>query len=177
MTTRLIRDPANERVIRHLVWSIRVLPSTNTVPYPRQHGKYSFIRPSVPIHWAIMKTKSRHVFLGLAVSFMFMMSLEACQTPAVDPVASEGRRIYKEQCIVCHGPLGRGDGYVLFSPPVADLTSEGVQKKSDPELFKSIHQGRPNTAMGSWRLALSDEETWAVLQYVRQLGRSKGPAR
>jgi mono/diheme cytochrome c family protein len=76
--------------------------------------------------------------------------------------------------MACHGPLGRGDGYVLFTPPVADLTSEHVQKKLDAEIFRSIHQGRPNTAMGSWRLALSEEEILAVAQYVRQLGKNAG---
>lgn len=112
---------------------------------------------------------------ALAVSFMLMIVFEtACRTPTAEPGISEGRRIYKEQCMACHGPLGRGDGYVLFTPPVADLTSEQVQRKSDAEMFKSIHHGRPNTMMGSWRLALSDQEMWAVIQYVRQLSRSKG---
>ena len=38
-----------------------------------------------------------------------------------------------ERCIACHGPRGRGDGYVLFTLPVADLTSELVQKKVGAE--------------------------------------------
>jgi cytochrome c553 len=111
--------------------------------------------------------------LTRAVSFILMMSLGvACQTPPLDPFVAEGRQIYKARCIACHGALGQGDGYVLFNPPVADLTSEHVQKKLDAELFRTIHQGRPNTAMGSWRLALSEGEILAVVQYVRNLGRS-----
>ena len=114
---------------------------------------------------------------ALVIYFILTISVEAsCQTPTADPFGSEGRRIYKEQCIACHGPFGRGDGYVLFNPPVADLTSELIQKKLDTELFRSIHQGRPNTMMGSWRLALSDEEMLAVVQYVRQLGKNAGTA-
>lgn len=100
----------------------------------------------------------------------------ACQTLTTDPFVSEGQRIYKAQCIACHGPAGQGDGYVLFTPPVADLTSEHIQKKLDAEMFRSIHEGSPNTAMGSWRLALSDAEIMAVVQYVRQLGKIKGTA-
>ena len=115
------------------------------------------------------------ISFALAAGVMLLISLDAVhQTSAADSPPSEGRRIYKEQCIACHGPLGRGDGYVLFTPPVADLTSDHVQRKSDAEMFKSLHQGLPDTAMGSWRLALSDEEIWAVIQYVRQLGKSKG---
>jgi hypothetical protein len=76
--------------------------------------------------------------------------------------------------MACHGALGRGDGYVLFTPPVRDLTSEQVQRKWDLELLQSIHEGRPSTAMGTWSLALSEREMMAVLQYVRHLGESKG---
>ena len=79
------------------------------------------------------------------------------------PLSRKGKRIYKAKCITCHRPRGQGDGYVHFTPPVADLTSEHVQKRLDGELFRSIHQGRPNTGMGSWRLVLSDAELIAVV--------------
>jgi hypothetical protein len=42
-----------------------------------------------------------------------------------------------------------------FTPPVADLTSLAVQGKLDARLFKSVHDGKPNTAMGAWRESLS----------------------
>lgn len=110
------------------------------------------------------------LFLRRAVSFILMISLGvACQTRTIDPFVAEGKHIYKERCVACHGPFGKGDGYVEFNPQVADLTSERVQKRLDAELFRTIHQGRPNTAMGSWRLALSDEEILAVIQHVRTL--------
>ena len=32
-----------------------------------------------------------------------------------------------------------------------------------------IHDGKPNTAMGAWSYALSDDEIWVVLAYVRTL--------
>ena len=106
---------------------------------------------------------------------MFLIGVYAgCQTPTGEPGVDEGRRIYKDKCVACHGALGRGDGYVLFTPPVRDLTSEQVQRKWDLELLQSIHEGRPNTAMGTWGLALSEREMTAVLQYVRHLGERKG---
>lgn len=81
----------------------------------------------------------------------------------------EGRTLYLKHCKVCHGPEGKGDGYTLFNPPVADLTSSKIQKKSDKELWESIHMGVSNTAMGMWRFVLSDEEIALVLGYVRSL--------
>jgi mono/diheme cytochrome c family protein len=81
----------------------------------------------------------------------------------------EGRTLYLKHCKICHGPEGKGDGYALFNPPVADLTSSKIQKKSDKELWTSIHMGVSDTAMGMWRFVLSDEEIALVLGYVRSL--------
>ena len=81
----------------------------------------------------------------------------------------EGRTLYLKHCKVCHGQEGKGDGYALFNPPVADLTASKIQKKTDKELWESIHMGVSNTAMGMWRFVLSDEEIALVLGYVRSL--------
>jgi mono/diheme cytochrome c family protein len=80
-----------------------------------------------------------------------------------------GRVIYSTTCIRCHGVDGKGSGQMKFTPPVADLTSPAVQGKLDARLFKSVHDGKTNTAMGAWREALTDDEIWDVLAYVRTL--------
>jgi len=80
-----------------------------------------------------------------------------------------GRVIYSTICIRCHGVEGKGDGQMTFTPPVADLTSPAIQGKLDARLFKSVHDGKKNTAMGAWREALTDDEIWDVLAYVRTL--------
>jgi len=81
----------------------------------------------------------------------------------------KGRALYLKHCKICHGPEGKGDGYTHFNPPVADLTASKIQKKSDKELWESIHMGVANTSMGMWRFVLSDEEIALVLGYVRSL--------
>lgn len=81
----------------------------------------------------------------------------------------EGRTLYLKHCKICHGQEGKGDGYALFNPPVADLTLSKIQKKTDKALWESIHMGVSNTAMGMWRFVLSDEEISLVLGYVRSL--------
>ena len=83
-----------------------------------------------------------------------------------------GRVIYSTICIRCHGIDGKGEGQMKFTPPAADLTSPAVQSKLDARLFKSVHDGKSNTAMGAWREALSDDEIWDVLAYVRSLAPS-----
>lgn len=98
----------------------------------------------------------------------------AGETPAAPAARSlEGRSVYANICVGCHGIDGKG-GDFKFTPPVADLTSPEVQQKLDVHLFRAVHEGKANTAMGAWKYALSDEEIRAVLAYVRQLGQS-GP--
>lgn len=77
-----------------------------------------------------------------------------------------GKRLYEKYCLACHGPKGRGGGATQFAPPVADLTSGDVLLKPDSRLLKSIHEGKPNTAMDAWQSKLSDEAIRDVLAYV-----------
>lgn len=81
-----------------------------------------------------------------------------------------GREIYVNTCIRCHGIDGKGALGIKLVPPPADLTSLTVQSRLDGTLFRRIHEGKPNTAMGAWKYSLSDEEIWDVLAYVRTLG-------
>ena len=89
-----------------------------------------------------------------------------------DPVS--GREIYVNTCIRCHGIDGKGALGIKLAPPPSDLTSSAVQNRLDGALFRRIHEGKPNTAMGAWKYNLSDEEIWDVLAYVRTFGRELG---
>jgi mono/diheme cytochrome c family protein len=95
--------------------------------------------------------------------------LKDLSATAPQPDAVSGHIIYSTSCIRCHGIDGKGEGQMKFTPPAADLTSPTVQGKLDARLFKTVHDGKANTAMGAWREALSDDEIWDVLAYVRTL--------
>jgi len=79
---------------------------------------------------------------------------------------ARGKKLYEKYCLACHGPQGRGDGATQFDPPVADLTSSEVLMKPDSRLLKSIHEGRPNSAMDAWKSAMSEEAIRDVLAYI-----------
>ncbi|MCS6295843.1 MAG: cytochrome c [Nitrospira sp.] len=87
---------------------------------------------------------------------------------------AKGKGLFTNLCIRCHGIDGKGDAYMKFNPPVADLTSPAVQSKLDGSLMKAIHDGRKDTAMGAWKFVLTDEEIRDVTAYVRVLGSSAG---
>jgi mono/diheme cytochrome c family protein len=82
----------------------------------------------------------------------------------------KGKSVYTTHCLNCHGRMGKGDGPIgkMLIPPAANLTVLG--KKSDQELLVTIQDGRPGTAMPSWKDNLSAQEIADVLFYVRSFG-------
>ena len=83
---------------------------------------------------------------------------------------ARGEILFVKYCTGCHGPEGGGDGYkFLHGPDPANLTSPATRKKSDADLLKTIHEGKPN--MPPWNVRLSEKEGRDVLAYVRALAK------
>jgi len=82
---------------------------------------------------------------------------------------SSGKMVYENHCVNCHGMKGKGEGPIgqVLVPPAGDLTATG--KKSDQDLLQTIQNGRPGTAMPSWKGSLSSQEIHNVLAYIRSL--------
>ena len=81
-----------------------------------------------------------------------------------------GKTLFVRYCTGCHGPEGGGGGYkFLRGPDPAILTSPSTRKKSDADLIKTIHDGKPN--MPPWEVRLSEKESRDVLTYVRTLAK------
>ena len=81
-----------------------------------------------------------------------------------------GKTLFVRYCTGCHGSEGGGDGYRFFrGPDLANLTSPATRKKSDADLLKTIHDGKPN--MPPWNVRLSEKESRDVLAYVRTLAK------
>lgn len=80
---------------------------------------------------------------------------------------AKGKKVYAKYCAGCHGAGGDGGGYKLLGSDPANLTSPSIKKKSDSALLKTIHEGKPN--MPSWKARLSEQDSRAVLAYIRTL--------
>ena len=94
------------------------------------------------------------------------LAVSTVESEAGERNLARGKQLYEKYCMACHGPLGRGDGGVQFDPPIADLTSSDVLTKPNSRLLQSIHEGRPNTAMDTWKRVMSEEATRDVLAYI-----------
>jgi mono/diheme cytochrome c family protein len=112
----------------------------------------------------------RRVFV-LALGWLLPVLGSLDTTGASGRDAQRGKDIYEQRCATCHGPQGKGDGpeAPFLSPRPASLISAGTSAKSDGELFDIIANGKPRTAMPSWKDKLTEDERQDVLAYIRSL--------
>lgn len=91
-----------------------------------------------------------------------------------DEALAAGQVIFETNCVVCHGPQGKGDGpgAAGLNPKPADLSdSQMMGGLTDGYLFWRVSEGGQmapfNSAMPSWKTILSEEQRWQVISYVR----------
>ena len=89
--------------------------------------------------------------------------------PTQESVAA-GMLLYQENCQLCHGATGMGDGPggAGLNPPPADLTIH-VPLHPDRALFEFIQQGVPGTAMAPMSDKMSEDEIWHLVNYIQTL--------
>jgi len=102
----------------------------------------------------------------------FIPNLGAPKNPVTADQTSlaRGAELFQNNCSVCHGHGGKGDGTVasfLHNKP-ADLTSPAVQFLSDGAIFLTITNGIPGY-MPSLNENLTARERWDVVNFVRTL--------
>ncbi len=77
--------------------------------------------------------------------------------------ALEGANIFGRFCQACHNTRGHGGK----SPQLVRGAWGPGGANSDALMFEIIANGRPNTQMGSFSGALSAEEIWKVVTFLR----------
>src|SRR3954466_5487353 len=80
-----------------------------------------------------------------------------------------GQRLYDQGCAGCHAAAGQG------SDRAPALTGRFAHGSEDGDLFHSIREGVPGTAMTPHR-ELNDQQTWQVVSYIRSLAGTPPPA-
>ena len=91
--------------------------------------------------------------------------------PARVPDINQGSELYQEQCAVCHGMTGSGDGLESegLDPPPTDFTDTNrYEQRTLSGLFNTISLGAEGTAMASFA-HLSDADRWSLTFYVGSL--------
>jgi mono/diheme cytochrome c family protein len=78
--------------------------------------------------------------------------------------------IFRQYCLVCHGPDGTGSVMRAQLPPIPDFSRGAWQAdKSDPQLLVSILDGK-GTLMPANRGRVSEEQAHDLVAYIRAFG-------
>jgi mono/diheme cytochrome c family protein/peroxiredoxin len=90
---------------------------------------------------------------------------------AVSSIAS-GAALYGAHCAVCHGRAAGGDGPAAprLPRPPADLRAPHTGQHTAGDLFWWVSHGIERGGMPGFADALTEEQRWDVINYVRLLG-------
>lgn len=92
--------------------------------------------------------------------------------PATPDNLAAGEQLFSDNCVLCHGEKGTGDGPGAKTIKVkpANFTDPKVQtSETDGALFWKMSNGRG--PMPAWKDVLTDEERWKLVDYIRKLGK------
>jgi putative copper resistance protein D len=83
----------------------------------------------------------------------------------------KGRSLFAEHCASCHGQAGTGDGPAGAGLPrrPADLTAPHTGQHTAGDLYWWITRGIPPSGMPGFGAALSEEDRWDLINFVRAL--------
>lgn len=87
-------------------------------------------------------------------------------------MVTEGKTVFEANCAGCHGINGNGAGpaAAALNPKPRNFV-EGNYKypvgAKDTDLFKTLEKGIAGSAMPAWKDALSEDQRWSVIAYIR----------
>ncbi|MBX9688797.1 MAG: cbb3-type cytochrome c oxidase subunit II [Candidatus Obscuribacterales bacterium] len=88
-----------------------------------------------------------------------------------DAAANAGRGIYTQNCAVCHGLEGRGNGpnAITLDKKPANFTRPFYKQYPDAFWFFRVREGVPGTRMPHFGEILSEEQMWYLVAYLKTL--------
>lgn len=115
---------------------------------------------------------------NLNTQLMHTFGIEINKVPITPVSLSNGKKIFENNCSICHGLTGNGDG------PMANQLDPSPAVLSDPQLtgdknttaynnFEVINVGIVNTAMMAWAGVLSEAQIWDVTYYIRSFSNAE----
>jgi putative copper resistance protein D len=82
---------------------------------------------------------------------------------------ARGAAVYAENCALCHGAMGHGDGPAAAGLPIrpVDLTAPHLFAHSPGDLFWWVSHGRNDGVMPGFAGVLSANQRWDMINFIR----------
>lgn len=112
---------------------------------------------------AAVAKQARQLGARLAVAY------EVSQAPVITPDPARGAALYAQNCSICHGETGAGDGPagVGLEPAPANLRDVSrLDQLSLFDLYNTLALGIDGTEMPSFADQLDDRQRWDVAAYI-----------
>ena len=112
----------------------------------------------------------KSITISLYIIIIAVISLGCSQQ--VDPSFEQGKKIYENYCVACHGVIGAG---LLYRKSALD-NSALVLGEPDKVIAVILFGREGAGAMPAWRETLNDQEAAAVATYTRQAWSNRADA-
>ncbi len=113
---------------------------------------------------------------GNTIVTSFPNAIDEFPIPVTRELVDRGQERYNIHCIVCHGPVGSGDGMVVrrgFSPPPT-YHDDRLRNAPVGHFFDVITNGWGK--MNGYAAQIHAADRWAIVAYIRALQVSQDPA-
>jgi len=93
--------------------------------------------------------------------------------PRTEPVMRLGKKVFSNNCLICHGPLADGQPILseAYGGKPANLQARQFLSYTDGQIYHTIMKGK--NAMPPFGGGLAEDERWAVVHYIRALQRAQ----
>jgi mono/diheme cytochrome c family protein/uncharacterized membrane protein len=104
-----------------------------------------------------------------AIERAYPTSYYASAEPYAAASVVRGAAVYDENCALCHGATGRGDGPAAARLPIrpADLTEPHLFAHSPGDLFWWVSHGMDEGVMPGFAGVLNPNQRWDVINFIR----------
>jgi mono/diheme cytochrome c family protein len=151
------------------------------IPLVVAFGTFTRVRPSVG---APISLRSIHPAPPSSIDFLGeTIELSGLENPlrstgSLEDHVEEGKRVYYENCLACHGDGLNGQGHyaAAFTPAPANFEAIGtIAQLTESFVFWRIAKGGPglpnegapwNSAMPAWEDFLTADEIWSVIIFL-----------
>jgi mono/diheme cytochrome c family protein len=112
---------------------------------------------------------------GNTVVTSFPNDIDAFPVPVTKELIDRGQERFNIYCIVCHGPLGRGDGMVVRRgfPQPPTYHDDRLRNAPVGHFFDVITNGWGK--MNSYAFQVPPADRWAIIAYIRALQATDDP--